>query len=289
MDFLQRSSPIPVADQITSTQLADELRTSIERIQPLIERGYVRVIHLSEDPSTTIIARPLPAGMDWLRTMFMPLQKRPYIPTTDAAAILGMSDRDLRFICVAENIQVYEDPIFGELLSASGFITLKKGLVAREDALRFDKQTIMLILARLKRVKPKSNSKPGDFRYNERIEKEIARIALLPEPQRTFRATDLWAAFNQADVVTNSLKQDGCGKNYTIGTLRKKMGLLEGKITGDLPWNHFKLMRLKVRRRKRRERLERLNAAENHGESASGALPSDHLPANMSSGSESEP
>lgn len=289
-DWLHRSSPVPPTEQINLNQLAKELGVAVDRIQPLIDHGYLRVMHLSSDPATTIVARPLPGGMDWLRTMFMPLTKRPYLPVADVAAILGITERELRFICVTDNIQLSDDPVFGELLSASGFVSLKRGLVAKEDAIRFDRQTILLILAKLKRITTKGEyyRTPGEYRYSQRIENEIRRVSRLPEPQRTLRATELWAAFNEADTVTECLS-DGNPAGVALRQLRSKMQTLDEKLMGTLPWdtaaaNRLRWIRFRPRNQKRKTKRDASGDV-----SASGASPSDHQPDDTSISSESEP
>ena len=256
---LRPPSPVPLRDFVTCEKLAGELGIETDRLAPLLEHGYLRVLGPRETLAKTVVARPPVAAMDWLRTMFLPLELRPYIPIMEARYLFDMTEDELRYICVTENIPLYADPVFGELLSATGFLLLRQGLYAMRAPLRTDRQMLMVILGELKRVAELGRTKP--LAYSERLENEIRRIVQLKEPEKTLRATDFWRAYRDADDLTDCLAR------------------LETTPIGK---------RIKKRTETLRKRLEnqgskRINATGNSSGESSGASPAGHSPADSTS------
>lgn len=203
---LYRSSPVPLNDYIPLSRLADELAVDVERLRPLLEHRYLRTMSERPDFAQTIVARPPKGAMDWLRTMFMPLSMRPFFPVPDISRLLGMSTDDFRYICLSDGIPIYSDPAFGELISISGFQALERGLLRMQTPARFDRQAMMLVLGNSKQTRIAGRAKPLPYRVS--LEREISRVLRLPEPDRTFRATELWRAYNDAEAFTSLLDRD---------------------------------------------------------------------------------
>jgi hypothetical protein len=212
---LLRKSPIPLSEYVSLQRLADELEVELDRLKPLIANRYLRILSLKDDMATTVVARPSPEAMGWLRTMFMPLDMRPLIPVSEVVATFGISEDELRYICVTDNLPIYNDPVFGELMSVTGFWALSKGLVAMRNPLRSDRQMLMMVLAQMKNVRDLGRLKP--LSYSERLESEIRRIMKLPEPDRTLRAADFFRAYQDANTLTDLLE-----KYETVPTGRQK-------------------------------------------------------------------
>ena len=229
---LLRKSPVPLSDYISLQRLAEELEVDLDRLKPLISHRYLRIMRVHDDMAQTVVARPSKEAMAWLRTMFMPLDLRPLIPLSEVLDVLGLTDDELRYICVTDNIPIYDDPVFGELFSVTGFWTLSKGVVAMRHPLRSDRQMLLMVLAQMKNVKDLGRLTP--LSYSERLEGEIKRIMQLPEPDKTLRATDFFAAYSDADTITDMLERGEMthkGKQIAqrMESMRKRMERQGGK------------------------------------------------------------
>lgn len=228
---LLRKSPVPLSEYITVAKLASELEVEVERLAPLIAHGYLRIMDAGKSLAETVVARPPAAAMDWLRTMFMPLELRPLITAKEITALFGITDDELRYICLTDGIPLYDDPAFGSLLSVAGFWSLSKGLISMRSPLRTDRQMLLLILGRIKNVKDLGRIKP--LTYSERIEKEISRIAHMEEPERTMRATDFWKAFSEADTITDCLeRREGSEISGKDEKLLARMQSMKNRLEG---------------------------------------------------------
>ena len=201
---LYRKSPVPRVDYISCEQLANDLEVTVEDIGFLLEKSYLRIMSQGENIASTVVARPLPAAMDWLRSMFMPLELRPFIPATQVMDALGLTEDDFHYLCVTDNIPLHYDPAFGELMTVTGFVMLQKSWIQMLHPMRSDRQAILLMLGYLKGVDPPARAKP--LPYSARIDNEIRRIAQMQEPDKTMRATDFWKAYTEAVSVANCLK-----------------------------------------------------------------------------------
>jgi len=178
--------------QISLPELAKELRVRPERLKPLFEHGYLRT-----GEGFTVI-KPPPAAMSWLRTMFTPIMMRPFLPTQMAADLIGCAIKDLRSLCLLYNIPLHQDAVFGELISVNGFHKFFEALHHFREPSRFDRQALlgMLLTAR-----PDYRRAPKALRFSRRLDREIARIAKLKEPDRTERALALWESISDAKTV----------------------------------------------------------------------------------------
>ena len=202
---LYRKSPVPLSDYITLERLAEELGTEVQRLGPLIQHQYIRIMDAKEEMGDSVAARPTLEVMAWLRTMFLPIELRPYIPLSEAMMVLDATEDDLRYICATDDIPLYDDPVFGELLSVTGFLVLRRGIVAMHNPMRSDRQMLMMILGELHNVRDLGRLKP--LPYSAKLEGEIRRIAKMPEPDRSFRASDFWTAYRDAETLVECLEK----------------------------------------------------------------------------------
>ena len=187
-------------DPVTPTQLAAELGVEPIRLLPLIEHGYLKVHQVSP----VLVIRPLPAAMEWLSMMFRPLPMRPVLPTHMAAEMFGMDEIGFRQLCVAYNIHLYSDPAFGEHISVVGFHAFYRALHHFREPSRFDRAGLLNILWS---ALPSKNRAPRHLPFDKRLDEEIRRIALLPEPLRTEQAVLLWEAYSDAVAVSDAVAQ----------------------------------------------------------------------------------
>lgn len=213
---LQRPAPVPASDQITILKLASELHCGIRRVGELIEHGYIRIIYRQEGTffCYTIVARPYPAALEWLRGMVAPLRLRPMLPVEGVAEHIGLTVNDLRRMALHYNIPLALDPFFGELISTTGYNRLLRAQHELRNPMRTDRQAMLLTLVRMNRNTNAIIAKKPVM-YSKRLESEIRLICKMTEPLRSLRAAALWSAYNEAKTVAE------CVKNYA-GILKQE-------------------------------------------------------------------
>lgn len=143
---------------------------------------------------------PAAAAMDWLRTMFMPLPMRPFLPASMVCDLLDCDLRDFRRLCVLYDIPLHSDPVFGELMGIAAFHRFFTALYHFRDPARFDRQAMLSML---------HNKYSGPDKaipvlpYERRLDVEIRRIAKLEEPMRFERAMALMEAMEDAKTLAD--------------------------------------------------------------------------------------
>lgn len=180
--------------------LASRLGVEPSRLLTAIKHGYIRLI--TSDPPT--VYEPPPAAIEWLSMMYAPLMLRPMVPAEMVAQIESIDLPDVRRLCLAYDIPIQDDPVFGELLTLASFYKLHAQLHTYREPSRFDRQA--LVVALMQAVDPEKygrDLKPPP--YSKRLEKEIRRIAKMREPARTEFALRLVEAFGDAKSVTDCL------------------------------------------------------------------------------------
>ena len=215
---------------ISIAELALKLEVPPFRLRPLIQNEYLRVVIPSAKLESTIVAHPHEDALQWLKQMFCPLIRQPFVRLADVHDMIkGYKGRKIERdatarlgqLCMMYGIPLLFDPVFGELLTIEGLnqllivqgIAKKAGPKSRVGMLSFLLQSLP------HRSRPSSN---GDARwkkqkeheiratfevpkYYQRLELEINRIAHLPEPQRTIRAVSLREAWRDARTVSRLL------------------------------------------------------------------------------------
>jgi hypothetical protein len=153
-------------------------------------------------PDTTIVARPLPAAMAWLTSLFAPLRMRPMFPVEDVAVMLDVSVAQVRSFIIHYNIRLWDDPVFGELINISGLRALQKNLYGERYIFRYDRQSLIIFMCKQAGI-PYNPQRS----YSKKLDAEIRRICKMPEPNRTIRATALWTAWRDATTFTACMEQ----------------------------------------------------------------------------------
>ena len=236
--LLHRKSPVPPPDQISVKQLAGELGILPSRVQPLIDHGYLRVMAAGYSADTTIVARPLPAALAWLKSLFAPLRMRPMLPVEDVAEMLNLTPAELRSFVVHYNIPLWDDPVFGELMTINGLRAVQRGIYAERRSTRYDRQTLLEFLCKQSGI----TWNLTNFSYSMQLDTEIRRICKMPEPGRTVRAVALWTAWRDAQTVTECLTkyratmkaQEPPKKSAWRKLVDKDMDVIEKGINGEL-------------------------------------------------------
>jgi len=230
--LLLRKGLVPAPDQITVAQIAADLGVETDRIQPLIDRGYLRVMIAGETLETTIVARPLPAAMAWLSTMFVPLRMRPMLPAGEVATFLQLSAAAFRSYAIHYNIPVYDDPVFGELITLASLYAFQQALYDERSVTRYDRQTMLAMMCKKNPVLGRTKYTA----YSKKIEAEIMRISHMEEPDRTMRAVAFWTAYRDAETVYKCLEDyEGTVRELTPWDLRQKK-----KVALLLKWTEMK-------------------------------------------------
>ena len=180
------------------------LGVTTERLRPLVENGHLRVRVPSDSLSSTIVARPGQRALEWLRTMFQPLEMRPVIPLKEVGKLWRTTEREIIATCKHYRIPIYSEPVFGYLMS---FDSLKRYGRARR---KYHKPKPLDRAGFLRFYRSEICHEPWKSppRYSERLEMEINRIARLPQPHRTFRSMALIEAFQDARTVTECIRNE---------------------------------------------------------------------------------
>jgi len=202
--LLVRKSPVPASDQITVKQLAVELgNVRWQRIETLIQNGYLRVMRPSQALHETVVARPSPDALNWLRTMLAPLRKRPLLPLPELAEFLGMKIDEIRDLCLYYEIPIYSDEVFGELLSLAGYRAFVHAQNRLRSPTRTDRQALMVLMVNMRCEFPKSVIKKS---YSQELEELIKQIVVMPEPRRTMLSAEFWKAYKDAETIADCIK-----------------------------------------------------------------------------------
>ena len=197
---LYRTPPIPPSDYIRISDLAVDLDVSPKRLKSLVRHKYVRVIESAGNFADTLVAKPLPAAMDWLRSMYAPIAFRPFIPIAQVASLLETSADEVRRTCLRYNIPLTQDIVFGELLSPNRFYDILRNQQAERDPMRYDSQRLLFMHMVLAGA---TDKKIDPLPYHKRIGREITRICKMKEPVRTMRGGCLVMAYNEATTIAD--------------------------------------------------------------------------------------
>jgi hypothetical protein len=200
---------------ITLGTLAYLLNISIDQAKSLVDHGYLRVVVPNPDPSMMTVSRPKAEGLEWLKNMFQPFARQPLVKLDDIHRLMekyrgaqyqSRKERErhnVRRVCQTYRIPIYKDEVFGELFSIEHLTTVAHHLGIYYNPARTNRAGM---LAFLLNALPPTHRKPLKlFRYTQRLELEIKRIASLENPQRTIRALELYLAWRDARTVQECL------------------------------------------------------------------------------------
>lgn len=191
--------------EITIRRLAWISKLRVPKFRALLDAGILEVVKKDVSIGRTVVKQPTPAKMEWIKQMLKPLNLRPLIRLREVAEMLGLRPIDLRERCSAKNLKFFRDPAYGELLTPQDVgRVLRAGIVDTRVAgrWRFDRMSLLQFLTgdewgREMRYKV--------LPYSVYLEREVKRIAKLPEPNRTLRAVALYEAFQDAKSLSKGL------------------------------------------------------------------------------------
>jgi len=200
MESARAAMTLNTVGTISIASLARLVEVPPMRLQPLVEHDYLRVLVPCDDFNQIIVGRPGEHRIEWLRSMFQPLSMRPVVPLKEAAELFGLTERSALEHCWYRHIPVQSDPAFGNLLP---FRSLKRLARAAWSYARFDRAALLrYYMSQIERTRWKE---PPPF--SKRLEKEIGRIATLPQPARMIRSVALIEAFRDARTAAECLRR----------------------------------------------------------------------------------
>lgn len=211
----------PAGTVASLSELANELRTSPTRLYRLILTGYLVLVQNAKHDADVLVQRPPEKAMQWLRGIFAPLYLRPILELRQAAVMMGVEVRDLKAIAIDYGIQLYVDEGFGEVISVVDFHRLHRALVRERRPARFDRQSLMGVLALIRGISIPTSEKGYNLPYHERLELEIKRICRLNEPERTARACAFYEAYMDAKTMNDCLEKYHAATHPVPGKERK--------------------------------------------------------------------
>jgi hypothetical protein len=229
-------------NSVSFANLADELRVSPEELVPLVTSGYLVIVQTADELKHTLVGKPSQSMIDWFRAMLGPANQRPIMPIKDVARMFRVKLHQLIDLCERFGIPIYKDPLFEGLISARGVFAFYKMYREVVSPMRVDRQTLFEVLARLKGAE--RTGRQGHVReiFIPAFDREIQRIAALPEPQRTIAATAFWQIFSDADLLTDVLPNPKNGRNgrdyykrYLL--LKEKAQGVEKILKGKKRWD----------------------------------------------------
>jgi hypothetical protein len=201
METIQEALSTNTIGSISAHDLAQLIEAPVERLRPLVERGYLEVVKASPIFEWTIVARPGQRATEWLRNMFQPLEMRPFVPLKEAGKLWGVTENEALKYCQIGKIPVQSDPVFGYLIKFSALKSLARARHRYHKPKRLDRAGLLrYYLSEIEGVRWKEPPP-----YSKQLEKEIGRIATLPQPARTERSLALIQAFRDARTVAECL------------------------------------------------------------------------------------
>ena len=181
------------------SQLAEMLECSEKVVQKLIRIGYLK--RGRGKGRGRLIELPPLSALRWLKLMLQPLPLRPLFTLPEIVQMSGLKMGKLREIMLAWNIPIHYDLALGELVSPDSLIQLINALHSLRDPLRLDHAAL---LAWMQGMSPKNKIRKL-LPYSKLIEREIARIAQLSQPERTTQAYQFWKRYKSARFVSHAI------------------------------------------------------------------------------------
>lgn len=205
---------------ITVRDLAQRIEGSVDDVKRLIDFKYLTVVMEKTDPEQTVLSCPGEEGIRWLRNMVQPIHLVPFIKLDDVHRLIrkqqGRMSRKkpverTRRVCLAYQIPLFLDPVYGELLTIEGFAELAYHIGVYRNPVRNDRVTMLSFLMNAltedERTKERYVRLKIPRRGTKRLNLEIARIARLEEPERTFMAQSLYECWKDSRGVQECLRK----------------------------------------------------------------------------------
>ena len=225
MDVIPEALTTNTVGFISIRNLAQLIEAPVERLRPLVEQNYLRVLTANSEFEKTIVARPGERAVGWLRNMFQPLRMRPFVPLKEAGKLWGITERKALKYCQLRKIPVQSDAVFGNLISFGALKSLARARHRYYKPKTFDRASLLrYYLSEIEGVRWKEPPP-----YSQSLEEEIHRIARLKEPWRTVQSVELLLAFKDVQAVTDCCRGQAEVSAELLKT-EKLVGELDRKI-----------------------------------------------------------
>jgi hypothetical protein len=235
MDTIPEALTTNTVGFISIGNLAQFIEAPVERLRPLVEHNYLRVLMANSEFEQTLVLRPGKRATEWLRNMFQPLKMRPFVPLKEAGKLWGITERKALKYCKLGKIPVQSDPVFGNLISFGALKSLARARGRYYKPKAFGRAALLrYYLSEIEGVRWKEPPP-----YSQELEDEIHRIARLKEPWRTVRSVELLLEFRDAKAVTDCWRRQGKVSAEVPAELLKTESLVDDlsrKIFGDVLW-----------------------------------------------------
>jgi hypothetical protein len=216
-EIFRRHPSAPEEIRTTLGQLAEKLQVTVAALAPLVREGYLKKRSGEEmlTSKTVIDGVPEPA-LVWMRSWFQPVGAKPLFGVADVADLLGCEVREVLPAAALHDVPAHRDPALGFCFSIwSTRQLLLRSVRARDHAQRFDR---VALLWRILEKDPEKAAQPPKF--DESLEKELARVAKLEEPTRSLRTMEIMEALRDAQVLAASLgaspaSESDCGTDLS--------------------------------------------------------------------------
>lgn len=205
---------------ITVRDLAQRIEGTVADVKRLIDHQYLTVVMEKADPEQTVVSCPGEEGVKWLRNMVQPIHLVPFIKLDDVHRLIRKQQGRMwwknavartRRVCLTYQIPLFLDPVYGELLTIEGFAALAYHIGVYRNPTRNDRVTMLTFLMNAltedERTKERYVRLKIPYRGAKRLNLEIARIARLGEPERTFMAQALYECWKDSRAVQECLRK----------------------------------------------------------------------------------
>ena len=189
---------------ISISDLATLIEAPAEKLRPHVEHKYLRVVTPSEEFEQTVVARPGQRALDWLKMMHQPVKLRPLIPLREVGKLWSVSEHHVLKVCRCYKIPVYSDPEFGNLMSFNALKSYARARMKYHKPKGFSRASLLRYF--LSQIEGERWKDPPP--YGRRLDLEIHRIAMLPQPWRTIRSVALIEAFRDAKTITECIRRE---------------------------------------------------------------------------------
>jgi hypothetical protein len=204
MNTMQAALTTSTVGPISIADLAILIEAPVEKLRPLVEHKYLRVVFAKPEFERTIVARPGQRALEWLKMMFQPINMRPFIPIREVGKLWKVTENHILGKCRSYRIPLYSDPVFGNLMSFNALKSFARARMKYYKPKRLDRASFLrFYLSQIEGVRWKH-----PLPYSERLEREIGRIAHLPNPQRAMRSCALFEAFRDARTVSECIRRE---------------------------------------------------------------------------------
>jgi hypothetical protein len=112
MDTIPEALTTNTVGAITIAELARLIEAPVEKLRPLVEHKYLRVVMVKAEFEKTVVARPGKRAADWLKMMHQPFQMRPLIPLREVTKLWPVTESEIMKWCKSFRIPIYSDTVF---------------------------------------------------------------------------------------------------------------------------------------------------------------------------------